>query len=199
MNDYDYKTATDEPIIMKRPVGRPPGRKDSKPRGTPANMKNFGQENVEPGDNSRYLGHALVIARQPLIDLNNINEVRERIDWYFDYCFQSDIKPTVAGFCSALKISRNTLMLWRRGRYRDESYQAVILEAYGIMEELWEHYMQNGKINPVSGIFLAKNNFSYRDQQEMVVTPNTATTIEAVDQNLIEAKYAELPPVDDEE
>ena len=33
--------------------------------------------------------------------------------------------------------------------------------------------MQNGKINPVSGIFLGKNNFGYQDKQEMVITPNT--------------------------
>ena len=41
------------------------------------------------------------------------------------------------------------------------------------MELLWENYMQNGKINPVSGIFLGKNNFGYQDKQEMVLTPNT--------------------------
>ena len=39
------------------------------------------------------------------------------------------------------------------------------------MEILWEKYMQNGKINPVSGIFLGKNNFGYVDKQEHVVTP----------------------------
>ena len=33
-------------------------------------------------------------------------------------------------------------------------------------------YMQNGKINPVSGIFLMKNNFGYADKQEVIVTPN---------------------------
>ena len=32
--------------------------------------------------------------------------------------------------------------------------------------------MQTGKINPVSGIFLGKNNYGYRDQVEHVVTPN---------------------------
>ena len=40
------------------------------------------------------------------------------------------------------------------------------------MENLWENYMQNGKINPVSGIFLGKNNFGYQDKTEYVVTPN---------------------------
>jgi hypothetical protein len=41
------------------------------------------------------------------------------------------------------------------------------------MEILWENYMQNGKINPVSGIFLGKNNFGYQDKQEYVLTPNS--------------------------
>ena len=40
------------------------------------------------------------------------------------------------------------------------------------MENLWEMYMQNGKIHPVSGIFLGKNNFGYQDKTEMVLTPN---------------------------
>ena len=52
--------------------------------------------------------------------------------------------------------------------------------------------MLNGKINPVSGIFLGKNNFSYVDKQDFVVTPNTGG-LDAVDLKTIEAKYAELP------
>jgi hypothetical protein len=62
-----------------------------------------------------------------------------------------------------------------------------------VLEELWEDYMLNGKINPVSGIFLGKNNFQYADRQDVVVTPNTG--MEAVDRASIEAKYAELPEV----
>ena len=40
------------------------------------------------------------------------------------------------------------------------------------MNLMMEDYMQNGKINPVSGIFLMKNNFGYADKQEVVLTPN---------------------------
>ena len=40
------------------------------------------------------------------------------------------------------------------------------------MENLWETYMNSGKINPVSGIFLGKNNYGMVDKQEMVLTPN---------------------------
>jgi hypothetical protein len=46
-----------------------------------------------------------------------------------------------------------------------------IKKAYVIMENLWENYMQNGKINPVSGIFLGKNNFGYQDKTEHIITP----------------------------
>jgi hypothetical protein len=193
-------------IPIKRPVGRPRLSEEEKQhraelrkngelptqRRNRPDLQNFGQEYVEPGDNSKYLGHAMTIARMPLVDLNDINAVSERIDWYFAHCFNNDMKPTVSGLCNSLKISRQTLMTWRQGRYRDGSYQAVVLEAYSLMEELWEHYMQNGKINPVSGIFLGKNNFGYADKQEMVVTPNTGAP-EAIDAATIEAKYAELP------
>jgi hypothetical protein len=47
-----------------------------------------------------------------------------------------------------------------------------IKKAYDFLETLWENYMHNGKINPVSGIFLAKNNFGYQDKVEHVLTPN---------------------------
>jgi hypothetical protein len=50
--------------------------------------------------------------------------------------------------------------------------------------------MMNGKINPVSGIFLGKNLWGYTDKQEYVLTPNQK---EAVDVATIEAKYKELP------
>ena len=47
-----------------------------------------------------------------------------------------------------------------------------------------EDYMQNGKINPVSGIFLMKNNMGYQDKQEVVVTPNQVN--EVSETNLLE-------------
>ena len=147
---------------------------------------------VEPGDNSKYLRHALATKNMPPIDISDINKVQERLQWYFNHCAEDDMKPTVMGFCNSLGISRVTLMNWKNGTYRSDSHQKIILDAYALLEELWENYMQNGKINPVSGIFLGKNNFGYQDKQEHVITPNTKE-VEAADPLVIEAKYAELP------
>lgn len=172
--------------------GRPPGSKDVQPRRKRSDLQNFGEENVLPGDNSRFLRHALATLDMPPIDISDPRQVEDRIDWYFDHCVANEMKPTVKGFCNALGITRMTLLTWKNGEYRGDTHQAIILRAYNVLEELWEDYMLNGKINPVSGIFLGKNNFQYVDKQEMVVTPNTGE-IQEVDPTLIEAKYAELP------
>ena len=155
-------------------------------------LKNFGQENVEPGDNAKFLQHALTIMRMPAIEVADLNQVKERINWYFELCVADDIKPSVKGFCNALGVDKSTLFRWRTGQYRAETHQATICRAYDVLEALWEDYMQNGKINPVSGIFLGKNNFGYSDKQEYVLTPNTGE-IEQRNVAEIEAKYAELP------
>ena len=153
----------------------------------------FGQEYVQAGDNAKFLAHAMAVMNMPPIDTADPRQVEQRISDYFVLCTQNDMKPTVKGFCNSLRITRQTLFEWRHGNFRKGTHQEIILRAYDLLEEMWENYMQNGKINPVSGIFLGKNNFHYRDQQEYLVTPNTAAVPDAVDVATIEAKYAELP------
>lgn len=155
------------------------------------------QLKTEPGDNSKYIRHALATLNLPPIDIANARQVEERIGWYFNHCIDNDMKPTVNGMCNALGIHRDTIHAWRTGEHRPDSHQAIILKAYRLLEELWEDYMQNGKINPVSGIFLAKNMFvGYSDKQEVVLTPNHSQ-MQETDIATIEAKYAELPDVED--
>lgn len=56
-------------------------------------------------------------------------------------------------------------------------------------------YMQNGQINPVSGIFLMKNNFGYADKQEVVVTPQSPLG-ETKDTKELEERYVDSVVVD---
>ena len=147
--------------------------------------------NTEPGDNTRYLQLALAVRDLPPIDTTDAKQVRSRISEYFQLCADFDMKPTVKGMLNSLKLAKQTVWEWKQGNCRAGTHQAVVLEAYDMLEELWENYMQNGKINPVAGIFLGKNNFGYADKQEYVLTPNT--TISEVDVSTVEAKYKELP------
>ena len=145
-----------------------------KPRG-----KNIGETLApitEPGDNQKYIGVSLKLFNLPSIDLKDPEQVQARLTEYFQIQFDADVKPTVAGMAMALGIDRRRLWEIRAGNEKaynlPTSVSDSIKKAYDFMENLWENYMQNGKINPVSGIFLGKNNFGYQDKTEYVVTPN---------------------------
>lgn len=155
------------------------------------------QVETEPGDNSKYLRHALTTLNLPPIDIADEKQVEERIQWYFNHCIENDMKPTVKGLCNSIGISRNTIRTWYNEEYRGKTHSKIIRKAYDLLEELWEDYMLNGKINPVSGIFLGRNNWGYQDKVDIVVTPNT-NNIDVPDLATIEAKYAELPDLSEE-
>ncbi len=147
------------------------------------------------GDNNKYTTFALAIMKYPKIDIKNPVQLRQRLEDYFQLCADHDMKPSVTAMALAFGIDRRRL--WEINT--DQAKQAalpleckeIIKTAYNSLEVLWESYMMNGKINPVSGIFIGKNNFGYQDKQEYVVTPNTMTSDTSPE--VIAAKYEELP------
>lgn len=137
---------------------------------------------VNPGDNTMYLQQSLELMNLPTIDIHDPVAVQERLNEFFQIMAKYDTKPTVAGMAMALGMDRRTLWAIRNDQPTGGSgYKSAlppevadsIKKSYLLMENLWENYMQNGKINPVSGIFLGKNNFGYQDKTEYVLTPNT--------------------------
>ena len=136
---------------------------------------------TEPGDNAKYLAVSMELYKLPAIDLKDPEQVSSRLEEYFNIHFKNDLKPTVSGMGMALGLDRRRL--WEiktdvpnRNLDLPTLTRDSIKKAYIIMENLWENYMQNGKINPVSGIFLGKNNFGYQDKTEYVLTPNSHPT-----------------------
>lgn len=145
---------------------------------------------AEPGEMSKFIRHSLWSYYAEPINLNDPKQVEKRIGEYFNHCMEDDMKPTVMGVCNSLGISRDTFHNWCSGRYRGDSHLDIIKKAKDFLEEMMESYMVNGKVNPVTGIFLLKNNFGYRDQQEVVLKP----TMELGDQTSpedLQKKYLE--------
>ena len=122
----------------------------------------------------------------PKIGVRDPAAVQQRLNDYFGYMAAQDAKPTVAGMAMALGIDRRRLWEIKVGARTTNKWienlpvevKDSIKKAYNLMEYLWENYMINGKINPVTGIFLGKNNFGYQDKQEMVLTPNAQSESE---------------------
>jgi hypothetical protein len=147
------------------------------------------------GDNNKYTTFALAIMQLPKIDYRDPEQLQNRVAEYFQLCADHDMKPGVAAVGLAIGLDRRRLWEIRSGSSRNgtipQECKDIINSVYDSLEVLWEGYMANGKINPVSGIFLAKNNFGYQDKQEYVVTPNTMSQDTPVE--VIEAKYDALP------
>ena len=162
----------------------------------PNPQENFGEENVKPGDNSRYLRYAMVSLELPPIDISDPEQVEQRIYDYFTFCVENDRKPNMIGMANWLGVDRDTVKTWKTGECRSSTHTAMIKKAINILEELWVDYMQNGKVNPASGIFLGKNMFGYKDVQDVTLTPGSPLG-DQPDQKALEERISALPEADE--
>lgn len=167
---------------------KPTGTEDvqvikKKPRGGNSPVIGMNGYDLEPGDNTKFLSLNIELFNMPSIDMHDEEAVAKRLEEYFMLYAKHDVKPTVAGMAMALNgMNRKTLWgithdapIGGRGNYSTlpQNVTHIIKKAYFLLENLWESYATSGKINPVTAIFLAKNNFGYQDKTEYVLTPNT--------------------------
>ncbi len=146
-----------------------------RPKGTTGTIRLDRRVNTEPGDNTKFLTHDIKIMHLPTVDINNPDDVQQRIDDYFSICAEDDIKPSIASLALAFSVSRFDLYDYVNGRNEKikniESIH-ILKNAYNVINSYYEHCMNNGKINPVAGIFLMKNNMGYKDNTEHVISVN---------------------------
>lgn len=148
---------------------------------------------TEPGEISKMLSQAVTLSHLPPIDTNNAEQVAARIDEYHMFCIQNDIKPDMVGMALAIGVDRTTLWRWESGEVnKPKAVCNALKKGREINEMMMVQMMQNGKINPVTGIFLLKNNHGYRDQQDVVITPNTP--LDAGDPEIARNRYVQALP-----
>lgn len=130
---------------------------------------------VEEGENAKYLRHSLRMWDWQKVDLMDPAAVVDRIQKYLRLCEEDDMKPSIEGLALAFDMDRVTI---RRNAFNTEWNKKVpdatrdaLKKAYQIINVQMADYMANGKINPVAGIFLMKNNMGYEDKTEVVVSP----------------------------
>ena len=146
-------------------------------------------------DTSRFLKMSLALNALPPVSLRDPDAVKERLNLCFKMYLDAGMKPTVAGMALSLGINRTTLSQINSGNYGNTGglrnlpaeTTNTVKRAYFLLETMWEDYMLNGQINPVSGIFLGKNNFGYRDQVDYQI--NSGEVSDSVDSATIRKKY----------
>ena len=125
--------------------------------------------------------------------VSNDEELCERLNWFFSQCAETQQIPNVEKMANAIGYHRSTLNDWENGVQNGFSpaTKDIIKQAKQILASIDAELAQDGKTQPVVYMFRAKNFYGMRDQQDVVVTPNTG--MDAADKATIEAKYKELP------
>lgn len=121
----------------------------------------------------------------------NKEDLENKINSYFDWCDSQKqelyndkgqitkviSKPyTVSGLCLYLGITRETL-----NQYEDNNdYSDTIKRAKMRIENDVEEGIMTGRINTISGIFNLKNNFGWKDKQEIQQEVNGAVGLNII-------------------
>ena len=136
--------------------------------------KNGGSKPPIPGRNKQILESALAAWNLPKVDTKDTQAVQERIEMYLKYCVDNDVAPSVTGCANWLHVTWSTLSLWYSGARATAEHHRIMVQFYGIVQDIWAQKMDGGDINPVSGIFMGKNFFGFKDSQEITVQNNSS-------------------------
>ena len=151
----------------------------------------------EPGDMAKMITDAVYLSSMGPVDMHDPVQVEERVKQYLQYTIDHDMKPTVEAMALAFNTNRIQLWRWKEGVESSlpERSKDALKRCYSIMNQLLSQTMAEGKMNPVSAIFLLKNNHGYKDQTDVVVTPNNP--YQATSEEELKGKYLEDIPTDD--
>jgi hypothetical protein len=125
---------------------------------------------IEPNSTADILMKMKILYDQPRV--KNDEEIAERLNWYFfEYCYQYQMKPTIDGCCLALGIHRDTMNNWEHGESGSFKLDTA-KKVKNLVKIFMEGATMEGKLNPIVWMFYGKNYFGMVDKQEMVLTPN---------------------------
>lgn len=100
-------------------------------------------------------------------------EIADRLKMFFTTCFSNGEIPTVEKMSLALGYDRKTLWSWETGgEGSTPTRRNLIKKAKELLASFDAEMVTEGKINPVTYIFRAKNYFGLQDKQEYILTPN---------------------------
>ena len=99
----------------------------------------------------------------------NVEELKKRIDGYFSFCHDHELRPGVEGLSLALGISRQMFWRWCNNE-RGREWGDVCNSAKQALGAYLEAVSMNGKLNPATSIFLMKNWLGYKDSVELTAT-----------------------------
>ena len=148
-------------------------------------------------DISRCIKNCMTFYGLPIVQ--DDEECRQRLEWFFDTCGRTGQLPTVEKMVMSLGAVKSTVWEWEQGNGCSSARANLIKKAKEFIASFESEMVTEGKINPVVYIFRAKNYFGMKDQQDVVLKPESPLGA-TVDQARLESTIVqELPEATDYE
>lgn len=96
------------------------------------------------------------------LKFKSVKELQDKIDAYFSECEKKSRPLTITGLALALDCDRDTLLNYGKR----EEYFGTLIKARLMCQNYAEEFLFSGK-NVAGAIFNLKNNYSWRDRQEI--------------------------------
>lgn len=146
---------------------------------------------MEVGYNTRRIQFMQAILPTEPLKYDDVDEMERRFNRYLNLCAEWDMKIGNQAAYAAIGIDKGTAWDWENRNQGNPRRSAFIKKVRQFCAMYREGLMEDGKVNPVTGIFWQKNYDGMRDQQEVVLTPNVSPLGEQKDAESLKQKYLE--------
>ena len=149
--------------------------------------------------NKQIREHSTKIGRPYAFD--KIENLQKELNDYFDLCDKTDTVPTIMGIALWLGVNRDTI--YAHANNPNSPFSDILKNVINFCHLTMENGTIDGKVNPVTYIFLAKNYFGLEDSKNINIAPatndptiNNQETMSALQKQIeseatIEADYSE--------
>lgn len=176
-------------------MARTQGAKDTKPRARSVESSELKgivadqNPNLPQGYNTRRIAFMQAILPTEPLDHDDVEEMERRFQHYLAKCAEWDMKIGNQAAYAAIGINKDLVYEWTVRRQTNPRRTEFVKKVQQFCAMYREGLMEDGKVNPVTGIFWQKNYDGMKDQQEVVLTPNTSPLGDQTDAEALKQKY----------
>lgn len=120
----------------------------------------------------------------------SVEQLEKDVSEFFDVCNNTQTVPTITSLALWLNVGKNTI--YDHANNPNSPFSTILKNVITYCHSIMQNGTVDGKINPVTYIFISKNDYSMRDDKNITVTPvqdtplNTQSTMDAIQKQLEE-------------
>ena len=141
--------------------------------------------------NIRHIDHTTGLALMKPLEIWDAESIGKRTLEYLDKCKEDGVRVNLSSYALSLGTTPDGLNDLINDKRKTDEVRAALLKGISMVEAIMIEMMMEQRINPVTGIFLLKNHFGYKDQSEISFKAHIET-----DKRTLQAKYKAV--VDDD-